>query len=70
MLGFGILFPKYNQKPHCGNKSGIFYKRDHYFVTYLRLRVVRYFVFSKLLYGIEDWTLIGSLLEKLEAFEM
>lgn len=36
----------------------------------LRLRIVRRYVFSVLLYGVETWTLVQNTTRKLEAFRM
>uniref|UniRef100_A0A8D8SN59 Craniofacial development protein 2 n=1 Tax=Cacopsylla melanoneura TaxID=428564 RepID=A0A8D8SN59_9HEMI len=36
----------------------------------LRMRLVRCYIFSILLYGVESWTVTATLLKKIEAFEM
>lgn len=36
----------------------------------LRVRLARCFIFSTLLHGVESWTLMETLLKKLQAFEM
>ncbi|XP_073953527.1 uncharacterized protein [Choristoneura fumiferana] len=36
----------------------------------LRMRIVRCYIFSVLLYGVESWTLTRNIMKKLESFEM
>ena len=42
----------------------------HELTMCLRMRILRCYVFSVLMYGVESWTLSEAALKKLEAFEM
>ena len=57
-----------NKEQNRKGKSSLF--KSHDLTINTKIRLLRCFVFSILLYGVESWTLTEATTNKLETFEM